>query len=63
MDNTFLSILLIIIILTVYIFIVQYCYNKSIAAVTGSYDMTFYQTFLFVVLVGTLLHSPLIISL
>ena len=61
--NTSMTIILISIIVSIYIFIIQYCYNKSIAAVTNTREMTFYQTFLFVVVIGTLFHTPLIISL
>jgi hypothetical protein len=56
-------ILITIIVLCVYIFLIQYCWNESVAKITDTKNVTFYQTFLLVVLVGTLLHTPLILSL
>ncbi len=61
--HSLMSILLVLFILAVYVFIIQYCWNKTIADITQTQQLTFFQTFLLVVLIGTLLHTPIMLSI
>ena len=57
------TLLVIAIIFAVYVLIVQYCWNNVISPVTNTMNIDFYQTFLLVVLIGTMLHTPLFLSI
>ena len=61
MDNFFL--LLLVLVFVIYLFIVQYCWNKTIAPISNTIQIDFYQTFLLVVLIGTMIHTPLFLTL
>ncbi len=64
MDQDLLTkLLMIVIILVIYVFIVQYCWNNTVSRITKTDSINLYQTFLLIVLIGTLLHTPLIISM
>ena len=63
MNNQFIGILVVILIVIIYLFIIQYCWNTSIAQITNTQNISLYQTFLIVVVIATLLHAPLFITL